>query len=375
MCVAACLAKLPDGQLAEPIDHLQGWTLAELAADLKPAKVPWRACCIAGLSNSSKCSARFRAARFRKINDRTVIVPANDSQPAENEATQGVGLEAVLAEYLGVEGGQQPDERQILEQHPELAEELRSFFLNRHEMEQFAKPLRSAGETRTAGRKNGKIRYVGDYELLREIGFGGMGVIYKSRQTSLQRTVAVKMVLEGRLPTREDRQRFRIEAEAAASLDHPNIVPIYEVGEHEGRPFFSMKLIEGGSLGQRLVAHFAGRGRARLHGDGRPGRPSRPRARHPAPRPEAGQRPARRRRATRTSPTSAWPRRVDEERTHRPRPAPVLGTPATWHRSRRPAKAAGLTTAADVYGLVRHSVRAPERAEAAVSRRRRPFRR
>src|SRR5438067_7273259 len=178
--------------------------------------------------------------------------------------------EAIAAYLEAADAGRALDRQTFIAGHPEIATELEAFFADQDQFEILARPLcpldssispavpvvarspdraTSAAEAATlsppdtvTAAPGTRIRYFGDYELLEEINRGAMGVVFKARQISLNRIVALKMILAGQLALAEDVQRFRHEAEAAAGLGHPHIVPIYEVGEHQGQPYYSMKL-------------------------------------------------------------------------------------------------------------------------------------
>ncbi len=173
-------------------------------------------------------------------------------QPTESHADL---FDAVIADYVKqVAAGAVPDRGALLARYADLADRLRRFFADHDRLGAPIGALHQAKDSdRTLGREDQadgplRVRYFGDYELLEEIARGGMGVVYKARQISLNRIVALKMILQGELATPRDVARFRIEAEAAASLDHPHIVPIYEVGECDGRQYYAMRLIDGRSL-------------------------------------------------------------------------------------------------------------------------------
>ncbi len=172
-------------------------------------------------------------------------------------------LGEVLASLIeAAERGEALDRTGWLARHPEFAAELNEFFDSEGRLWSLAAPLRAvlAADTprpdaalhEAAASRTRAGQTVGEYEILEEIGRGGMGVVYKARQNGVNRVVALKVLRADPLGGGEHLRRFRNEAEFVARLDHPNIVPLYEVGEHASGVYFSMKLIEGGSLAEQL---------------------------------------------------------------------------------------------------------------------------
>ena len=192
--------------------------------------------------------------------------------PLVNTPADGPFAE-VLAEILQAEEqGQAPDLERLVADFPDLESRLRAYFRNRAGFERLAAHLAAtphdmgAGDSTTPHDASAPplpvlkpgVRF-GGYEILEELGRGGMGVVYKARQLTPERLVALKVIrtdrLEG-LSEQERRQwidRFHREAQLVAGLEqHPNIVTLYEVGDYEGQPYFTMQLVAGGSLAQRL---------------------------------------------------------------------------------------------------------------------------
>jgi serine/threonine-protein kinase len=165
--------------------------------------------------------------------------------------------------------GERPDIEQAVCTYPELANELRELWgavmvadaVAAHSSMTVAIPCGGENSKATNSHSvrqpnNSPIALpslLDDYELLEELGRGGMGVVYKARQLSLGRMVALKMILRGAIASPADLARFQAEAEAVARLDHPNIVPLYEVGQLESQPYFSMKFVGGTTLARKLA--------------------------------------------------------------------------------------------------------------------------
>ncbi len=169
-------------------------------------------------------------------------------------------LETVLSEILEAEdAGNGLSPQEWIARYPQFAPDLTAYFADQRQFDRIATTVLRVveqGVNATVGEPatgHGEVPHrFGAYYLLEELGRGGMGIVYRARHATLGRLVALKMIQGGAWASPVERQRFRMEAELAAQLDHQHIVPIFDVGEYDGQPYFTMKLIEGDTLSNQL---------------------------------------------------------------------------------------------------------------------------
>ncbi len=165
-------------------------------------------------------------------------------------------LADLFAKLTAPRSAARPNLEELVRDHPHLAEELRELWGTAMVVDAVADSSHQRVSLENLKPDIAEIqlpKQLGDFHLLEEIGRGGMGVIYRARQQSLGRDVAVKLILAGTQASPNEQARFQAEVTAAAALDHPHIVPIYEVGFSEGYQYFAMKLVEGQTLARRIA--------------------------------------------------------------------------------------------------------------------------
>ena len=178
-----------------------------------------------------------------------------DSTPDEREQQ----LDAIIAAYYrAVEAGECIDQKDFIAKYPEVRKELSEFFTDlgmfnaASTQDQHDPALEPTITAATSPGRNlntlEQVRYFGSYEILEELGSGGMGVVYKARHVRLRKIVALKMIRAGSFASELEVKLFEAEARAAAKLDHPGIVTVHEVGLHAGQHFYSMDYVAGGNL-------------------------------------------------------------------------------------------------------------------------------
>ena len=179
------------------------------------------------------------------MNDHLSQLDATISQSAVPRRELAEILESYLAD---LEHGAAPDRAALFAAHPELADELRPYLESLDKLHAATHDLRAMRSLSGKGPVDSAARQLGDYRILREIGRGGMGVVYEAHQESLNRRVALKILPFAAVLDQRQIARFRNEAQAAAQLHHPNIVPVFAVGQEHGVYYYAMQFIEGKSL-------------------------------------------------------------------------------------------------------------------------------
>jgi serine/threonine protein kinase/Flp pilus assembly protein TadD len=308
---------------------------------------------------------------------------ANPSEAVSREQH----LDEVLFAYLrAVESGQAPDRQELLARYPELAPELTEFFAEQERFDRVVAPLRGLaqqvaggsggdGVAPTAAEAGVVTGVLGDFRIIREVGRGGMGVVYEAEQISLGRRVALKVLPFAATMDPRHLQRFHNEARAAASLEHPHIVPVYGVGCERGIHYYAMKFIDGQPLASLIKQQRADpASRERQRPEGPPGADT-PGSPEPLTAPAAAARTQRAPRdATAFRQIAAWGIQAAEALEHahslgvvhrdiKPANLMIDGHGALWvtdYGLARTAADAGLTMTGDVLGTLRYM--SPEQA-------------
>lgn len=219
--------------------------------------------------NHSGTKSGIHANERSKFDRTNSDADADDDIDLEQIDAQELKLATLVSELTDrIQKGEHVDIRQICAENPDLASDLMSLWGTVLVTEAVGSDEASALDRGLPKSDSGVWQMAlpcifGDYELLEEVGRGGMGIVYRATQISLNREVAVKMILRDRLASQQERQRFFAEARATAQLQHPGIVPVYDVGELDGRPYFAMQFIKGRTLadmiqtGELLQRHTA----------------------------------------------------------------------------------------------------------------------
>ncbi|MCS7465207.1 protein kinase [Stieleria sp. ICT_E10.1] len=183
---------------------------------------------------------------------------------ASDEQDRDEAFDRIVHEYYRlIENGELVPRHDFINRHKRFEQELHSFFADLDQFDQAVDNLDATSDeaidatqvsqlNQTSLNPSVAIRYIGEYRVLSEVARGGMGIVFKARQETLRRTVALKMILSGRLANDAQVERFYREARSAAALKHPHIVGVHEIGKHDGHHYFTMDFIEGESLAETL---------------------------------------------------------------------------------------------------------------------------
>src|SRR6516164_9699615 len=196
---------------------------------------------------------------FARSSDSRRSSPPCPEDSTMSEKTSGNSANYILLTRLADEfaaryrAGERPPLQEYIDRYPELADDIRELFPAMVEIEQVREDHREAA---VLGGAPPALQQLGDFRIIREVGQGGMGVVYEAEQVSLGRHVALKVLPRQVIRDAKLRQRFEREAKSAAKLHHTNIVPVYGVGEHDGTPYYVMQFIQGLGLDE-VIAELA----------------------------------------------------------------------------------------------------------------------